>query len=301
MERIWGGRKLAELFHKALPADVPIGESWEIVDRAEAQSVVREGPLAGHNLHELWEFQRESVFGAGLPDAERFPLLFKLLDARETLSLQVHPTAEVAAAYGGEPKTEMWYVAQAEPRSEIFAGLKRGTTRDAFERGVREGHAADYPHCFPSRTGAAVFIPGGRLHAIGAGNVIVEVMQNSDTTYRVFDWNRVGLDGRPRQLHLEQSLRSIRFDDFEPTLATPVGEVQAECPFFRVERLLVSAPRPALAGDRFAIFTVLAGNVDCGGRIFRAGDFFLVPAALKTAVLRSTQDQADVLRTTIPL
>src|SRR5215210_1622800 len=201
MERLWGGRRLEASLGKRLPPKARIGESWEIVDREEAQSVVHNGMFRGKTLHELWTEHRDTVFGA-VPDAGRFPLLIKLLDAQERLSIQVHPPAEIAPALHGEPKTEMWYFADCHGGSEIFAGLKRGVTREGFERALRDGLVAEQVHRITVKRGDAMFIPSGRLHAIGAGNLIVEVQQNSDTTYRVFDWNRIGLDGKTREIHL---------------------------------------------------------------------------------------------------
>src|SRR5437764_7229003 len=185
-ERIWGGRKLESLFGKKLPPTKPIGESWEIVDRPEAQSVVANGPLKGKTLHELWSQHRKEVFG-DVPEAPRFPLLIKLLDAREKLSLQVHPPETIAAKLGGEPKTEFWYVAAAEPDAELFVGFKRSTSRDQFEKALRAGSAADHVHTLKIKGGDSMFLPAGRFHGIGGGNLLVEIQQNSDTTYRVFD------------------------------------------------------------------------------------------------------------------
>src|SRR5437588_8492341 len=145
MERIWGGRKLADLFGQNLPANKRIGESWEIVDRPEAQSVVSNGPLKGKTLHELWSQHRQEIFGT-LPEAARFPLLIKLLDAQEKLSLQVHPPEKIAAKLGGEPKTECWYVASAGPGAELFVGFKQRITREQFEKSLRGGSAADHVH-----------------------------------------------------------------------------------------------------------------------------------------------------------
>lgn len=301
MERVWGGRKFAELYGRVLPEGPPIGESWELVDRPEAQSVVAQGPLAGHRLHELWTRYRGPLFGSDdLPDDARFPLLFKLLDASETLSLQVHPPADVAEELGGEPKTELWYVAHAERDAQIYAGLRAGTSRSAFEQSLSDGLAAEHIHALTAGTGDCIFIPSGRIHAIGAGNVIIEIMQNSDTTYRVFDWNRVGLDGRPRKLHIDESLRSIHFDDLEPAPVRPQGETLVECPYFCVERLQVQEPRQALRDERFAVLTVVAGQVECAGQEFAAGDFFLVPACLSEATVASRNGPATVLRTTLP-
>src|SRR6266478_8315777 len=152
MERIWGGRRLETNFGKKLPANVRIGESWEIVDRPEAQSVVRDGPLRGKTFHELWTQHRQSIFG-DIPDAPRFPLLVKLLDASENLSLQVHPPENVAAKLGGEPKTEFWYVAAADPDAELFVGLQKAMTRDQFEQALHEGPAADHVHTIRVKAG----------------------------------------------------------------------------------------------------------------------------------------------------
>ncbi len=192
MERIWGGRKLGGLCSaRTCLQNKRIGESWEIVDRPEAQSVVACGPLKGKTLHELWTQYREPIFG-NVADAPRFPLLIKLLDAREKLSLQVHPPENVARKLGGEGKTEFWYVAAADPGAELFLGFREPITREQFEKALRNGTAADYVHKIAVKPGDAAFLPAGRLHAVGAGNLLIEVQQNSDTTYRVFDWNRHG-------------------------------------------------------------------------------------------------------------
>lgn len=304
MERVWGGRRLELLYQKKLPTGARIGESWEVVDREEAQSVVHEGPFRGRTLHELWQEHRAEVFGEGLPDSPRFPLLVKILDAQDRLSLQVHPPAAIAAGLEGEPKTEMWYLAQAEPGAEIFAGLNAPTDRAHLEAALHEGRAADLVQRLGVETGDSIFIPSGRIHAIGSGCLIVEIQQNSDTTYRVFDWNRPGLDGSPRTLHVEQSLQSIDFQDVRPSLEVRAegAATLADCPFFRVERWPLDRERAALenTGGRFAIFTCLGGKVDCAGVEFRPGEFFLVPAGLSDAQVRPMAEDTMVLRTTIP-
>lgn len=296
MRRVWGGRRLETLYGKRLPSGIRIGESWEIVDRVDAQSVVHNEPFRGATLHELWKTRREEIFGTGLPDTERFPLLFKLLDCQDRLSVQVHPPQEVAARLGGEPKTEMWYLMAALLDSDLYAGLKQGVTREQFEGALQAGHVADLIHRIPTRAGDAFFIPSGRIHAIGAGNVIFEVQQNSDTTYRVFDWNRIGLDGKPRALHLEESLASINFDDPEPQVAQPNGEELVGCPFFKVERWQIAEPRPSGTENRFAVFTVIEGTIECGGGTFTAGSFFLIPARSCLSI----EGSGVVLRTTMP-
>ena len=298
-ERVWGGRHLESLYGKSLPAGNPIGESWEIVDRETEQSVVANGPLKGRTLHELWSENRAEIFGKTTIDSPRFPLLFKLLDARERLSVQVHPPAAVAPKLKGEPKTEMWYFADCDPKSEIYAGLKNGVTRESFAKALQDGTVAEQIHTLPVKAGEAIFIPSGRIHAIGAGNVIVEVQQNSDTTYRVFDWNRVGLDGKPRSLHLDESLESTDFNDFEPELARQNGELVVECEYFRVENWELATPRQANTEAGFAIFTCVNGVIQCGDSQFKAGDFFLVPAEASSLELKPSSGSATVLRTTI--
>jgi mannose-6-phosphate isomerase len=300
MERVWGGRRLETLFGRRLPPSVRIGESWEIVDREEYQSVVHEGPLRGLTLHELWTERREEIFGQGLPDTFRFPLLFKILDAQERLSVQVHPPAHVAANRGGEPKTEVWHLLDALLESDLYAGLKQGVTQEDFEQAIHEGRVAEKIHSFRIKAGDTMFIPSGRIHAIGAGNLLVEVQQNSDTTYRVFDWNRLGLDGKLRELHVRESLESIDFADAEPSVAEPRDDVLSECEFFRMEKWTLAEPRRGTAGA-FAVFTVSGGSVACGGRNFHRGDFFLLPATLGDSPIEPLAQGSSVLRTTIPV
>src|ERR1039457_1417533 len=236
-DRVWGGRELERLYAKKIPADKPTGESWEISDRPGDASVIANGPLAGKNLRRLMENHAAEILGGAKPAAAgRFPLLFKILDAREKLYLQVHPPASKAKELNGEPKTEMWFIADAAPDASLYVGLKRGVTRVEFETKIADGTVADCFHRVPVRAGDAMFLPSGRVHAIGDGLVIFEIQQNSDTTYRVFDWNRVGLDGQPRELHVAQSLASIDFGDFEPALISRTfsgDEKIKTCPLVR--------------------------------------------------------------------
>ena len=219
-ERVWGGRRLETLYGKTLPPDVPIGESWEIADRPGDESVIANGPLAGRTLRDLMIERAPDVLGDAAPAADgRFPLLCKILDARQKLSLQVHPPDR--ARHLGDPKTEMWYIADAGPGAELFVGLKRGVTRATFEGALGSGRVADCFHRVDVTSGDVMFLPSGRVHAIGAGLVIYEIQQNSDTTFRVYDWDRVGLDGKPRELHVPQSLESI---DFATDLIVVAGD-----------------------------------------------------------------------------
>ena len=291
--RLWGGRNLERLYGKPLDSAEPIGESWEISDRPGDASVIANGPLAGKDLRWLMEQHRRDVLGADAAPAGAFPLLVKILDAQETLSVQVHPPAAIAPKLGGEPKTEMWYIADARPDAALYVGLKAGVTREDFERRIRDGSVADALHRVPVKAGDVMFLPSGRLHAIGGGNVIFEIQQNSDTTYRVFDWNRVERDGKPRQLHLKESLLSIDFNDHEPSL---IRSIYSPNPKFAV-RLLVEDPLfhvDAVRAKRGERFHLRSGVVQILGIVrgrlhvafqeheldLKPGDFCLLPASL---------------------
>jgi mannose-6-phosphate isomerase len=305
-ERIWGGRELERLYSKQLPPGKTIGESWEISDRPGDASVIASGPLAGKNLRWLMENHAVEVLGDAKPAAAgRFPLLCKILDAREKLSLQVHPPASKAAELHGEPKTEMWFIADAAPDASLYVGLKRGVTRVEFEKKISNGSVADCFHRIPVRAGDAMFLPSGRVHAIGDGLVIFEIQQNSDTTYRVFDWNRVGLDGKPRELHIAQSLASIDFNDFEPKLvetkSTTDGKIQKRS---LVSDLLFSVETWKLNSDvsgllkpkKLQIVAVTTGEIEIksGSTVVKlsAGQFSLIPASLERAEVLAKSDAA---------
>jgi mannose-6-phosphate isomerase len=299
-ERVWGGRELERLYHKPLPPSVPIGESWEISDRPGDVSVIANGPLAGKDLRWLMENHAADLLGDARPQGGRFPLLIKILDAQKKLSLQVHPPAATASAMGGEPKTEMWYVAEAAPGAELYVGLKRGVTRAEFEQRIKAGTVAECFHRVSVQKGDAMFLPSGRVHALGAGLVIFEIQQNSDTTYRVFDWNRLGLDGKPRELHVPQSLASIDFNDYEPSLlprAFAGDGVQKVRPLVRDPLFTVEAQEVGmdvsvtLRPKKMQIIALLAGRVqvcDAMGKLaLEPGQFCLVPASLAEVAVRA--------------
>ena len=275
-ERIWGGRNLATLYAKALPPKQRIGESWEISDRPGDESVIARGPLQGKTLHWLMEQHPAELLGPRTKMPPRFPLLIKIIDAQETLSLQVHPPADKAAQLGGEPKTEMWYVAQAGPGAEFFVGLKKGVSRAEFENKLACQTVAECFHRIAVKPGDAMFLPSGRVHALAARTVIFEIQQNSDTTYRVFDWNRLDEQGKGRQLHVEQSLTCIDFADIEPSLLsrqTTRAEVGTIRPLVKNDLFEVNLRQLArndalqLAAGRMEIIGVTEGalSIESGG------------------------------------
>jgi mannose-6-phosphate isomerase len=305
-ERVWGGRELERLYGKKLPPGAVIGESWEISDRPGDASVIANGLFAGKNLRWLMEnFPRELLGDAKPAGENRFPLLIKILDAREKLSLQVHPPASKAAELKGEPKTEMWFIVDAAPDAELFVGLRRGVTRAKFEKKICDGSVAECFHRVPVRAGDTMFLPSGRVHAIGNGVVIFEIQQNSDTTYRVFDWNRVGLDGKPRDLHITQSLASIDFNDFDPKLVETKfmadGKIQrrplVNDPLFNVETWkLNSGAFGLLKPKQLQIVAVASGGIEIKSGStavnLSAGQFSLIPASLERTEILAKSDAA---------
>ncbi len=250
-------------------------------------------------MHELWNEGRLLIFGE-VPNAPRFPLLIKLLDAHEKLSLQVHPPEQVARKLGGEPKTEFWYVAAADPGAELLLGFCKPSTRVQFENALREGTAADYVHKIPVKPGDAAFLPAGRLHAVSAGNLLIEVQQNSDTTYRVFDWNRRDDSGQPRQLHVKQAMASIDFKDVTPKLVRPKGETLVRHELFEVQKWNLDSPREATPRGQFAVVCCVTGKLRCADVDLAPGEFFLVPARLQDRQLQPRRKGTRLLRITIP-
>ncbi len=311
--RVWGGRALETALGRSLPAGDPIGESWEIVDRPEAQSFVRGGACDGETLRATLARHAAAIMGPAWPAQKPFPMLVKWLDCRERLSLQVHPPAAVAGELGGEPKTENWYIAHTAPGAELIVGLKRGVTRAQFERAIGEQTLEACVHRFRVAAGDSILVQSGQVHAIDAGNLILEIQQNSDTTYRVYDWGRVGLDGQPRQLHVAQSLRSIDWTDFEPAplRAAPTSGVIADCAEFRIRRVVLGAGERLhlRAGEQPRVLSVVSGTVRANadgngtrapfGHKFERGENVLVPyagaftfAAEATAILLVTENFA---------
>lgn len=283
-ERVWGGRALESILGRKLPGTRPIGESWELVDRPEAQSVVMNGRWVDRTLHELMAAHAGEIMGPDWPQNRPFPLLVKWLDCRERLSLQVHPPASIATQLGGEPKTENWYVARAEPGAAVLAGLKPGVDAAKFRAALKNDTAESLVHRLPTAAGDSILIQSGVMHAIDGGNLILEIQQNSDTTYRVYDWGRVGLDGKPRAMHVEQSMASLEANTAgSPHLVRTMDKVArlADCRDFRITRhRLAGGERLAFqAGEQARVLSVVAGFVTASGSTFRLGDNVLLPYA----------------------
>lgn len=280
-ERIWGGARLAELYKRTLPTGKKIGESWELADRPDAATALT-APFEGcHTLHDLWKNHKRRVFGSLAPDTARFPILIKVLDTAEPLSVQVHPTPTSATRFKGEPKTELWYFLHCEKEAAVYAGFQKGVTRDMFKKALANGGMEYLLHKLVPQPGDALFVPSGRIHSIGAGNVILEIQQNSDTTYRAYDWHRKDQTGQPRELHIEQALACINFNDNTPHFTQPHGERVLNCPHFSVYRAFIFPGEYrswSANGSTFSYHFLAQGALKIGELEFSAGDGWLVSA-----------------------
>jgi len=322
VERVWGGRTLAR-FGKVLPPGKRIGESWEISDRDEAQSIIANGPDKGRTLRQLIEANGVQLLGTNvtsshrsMPASLRLPLLVKLLDARERLSLQVHPPARIAPKLKGETKTEMWYILDTDRDAALIAGMRRGVSAPDFMRTLEQSPEAleKCVYRFPVSPGDSFFVPSGRVHAIDAGVVLVEIQQNSDTTYRVHDWGRLGIDGKPRQVHISESLACIDFQDFEPKKIVARVEPQVggglwrlvECEEFHVSKIVPQNAWPDRCdGSSFHVLACISGTIGIlTGSGFEEhltiGEFALLPAALGPYTLAPLAENTQLLKAWVP-
>ena len=288
---LWGGRRLGTVLGKPIGSGDDFAESWEVVDRHDAQSIVRFGPLAGTSLRQLVTDAPDELLGPHR-GCERFPLLFKFLDAHRTLSVQVHPDDRRAARLNPPDfgKTEAWVILDAQPDSRIFAGLRPGCRRADLARALAEGSVEQCLHAFIPAVGDCVFMPAGVVHALGAGLLVAEIQQASDATYRLFDWNRVEADGQPRALHVEEALEAIDYDrgPISPQQAEPTTwqgrQRLVTCDKFLVDRHELAGPVTLPPDRRARLLVVLAGTMqvshDPAPIPCVKGDTLLLPASL---------------------
>lgn len=287
---LWGGRRLATMLGKSLGPEDDYAESWEIVDHGEDQSIVACGPAKGLTLHELVASHAGDLFG-NHGNQTQFPLLFKFLDCNRTLSVQVHPNDQQGALLNPPDlgKTEAWVVLAAEPGSKIYAGLKLGVTREELSAAITAGNCDECLHEFEPQVGDCVFIRAGTVHALGAGLVIAEIQQASDTTFRLFDWNRVDALGNPRQLHIEQSLAVTDYARGPVTPQRPVAiavtgrERLVECDKFILDRCTLHEPTTFGGDERFHLLVPIGGAINLAGdascETLSLGNTCLLPAA----------------------
>lgn len=315
--RIWGGRRLEALLGKRLPSGGPFGESWELADLEHDQSIVRDGPVRGRGLEQLVREWGCDLLGSARLFEGRFPLLIKFLDARETLSVQVHPDQDMADRLGGEVrvKNEAWYVLHAESDGAIYHGLTDGATREAFTDALRTGEVATMLRRVSVKPGACYYLPSGTVHALGAGVVVAEVQTPSDTTYRVHDWDRIDSStGKPRTLHVDEALQCLRFGPAEPPEQprSHVGSVWTavtrlvRCDSFVIERVrMVEGVEQTIPSGEMLVWIALSGRAEIlygrgSSMAFERGDTVLLPAGLGDARLK-TDTVCEWLEVTVPI
>lgn len=304
---IWGGTTIPK-FKGINSSKTDIGESWEVSAVSGKESVVAEGPYQGRNLSDLVEEFTDDILGAAVAEksGKDFPLLIKLIDARDNLSVQVHPDDTLAKErHNSLGKTEMWYVISTEKGARIMSGLKRTISPEDYVRGVEDGSFIEMVASHESAPEDVYFIPAGQVHAIGAGNFLAEIQQSSDVTYRIFDYKRKDADGNERQLHTQEALEAIDFEggNFYRKNVSDVAEPEtllAECKYFRVTRLLQTGEtKKENNGDSFVIFICIAGRAEIiceEGRVnLTAGHSALIPASCGTIVI---QGEATLLQVT---
>jgi mannose-6-phosphate isomerase len=281
---LWGGNRLAEWLTGA-PSREPIGEAWILSDEGEQLSRVADGPFQGRTLRELLQQNGPRLLGRPLPEDGRFPLLLKFIHAQRDLSVQVHPNDEQAAKNqaGGKGKTEGWVVIQAETGAKIYAGLKPGVDRAAVENALRDQRVPEILHAAEPEPGDAFFLPAGTMHAIGAGLVLFEIQQTSDITYRLYDWDRVDpKTGQPRQLHINEALECIDFQQGPVYPALPIQQTSQRerlfsCPYFRLWRICSQRRFRVGAAGECRIVIVLEGEAELQ---FRREVFAVSPGTL---------------------
>ncbi|MHC4114775.1 MAG: type I phosphomannose isomerase catalytic subunit [Planctomycetota bacterium] len=289
-ERIWGGQKLREVFGKDIPAGAKIGESWELADLPEDKSVIVNGEFAGEMLSEvLAKYPKEITGDENFSGA--FPLLIKILDAEDILSVQVHPDVEACRRMGGgDAKTECWYIISATPGAVIYKGLKEGVSREQFAEAIKQGTVAKLLNEVAVKAGECHFLPAGTTHAIGGGLLIAEIQMPSDTTYRVFDWNRVDEDGKGRELHITEALESIHYDSSGDNLSVTTAGRLADSEYFKIDKgEQAKGSEQLFSAGQMRVLVFLTGAGEIAGEAgeiveFKGGDCVLVPAVCEVAV-----------------
>lgn len=307
----WGGTRLGSLLGKPLGALTDVAESWEVADQPDARSKIISGEHAGQTLHDLIDTHPRELFGAQGP-WQQFPLLIKFLDANDRLSVQVHPDDHMAVQQqaGTNGKTEAWFILHAEPGSQVFVGLKSGVTRSELEAAIEGDRVADLLHSIEVQAGDTIFVPAGTVHAIGEGIVLAEVQQQSNVTYRIHDWGRLGSDGSPRELHVAAALECIDFERGPGAIQEPVemspDDSQFElvrCDYFAMDRLVLRNPTVLFPAEAFRVLMVTGGSgkLACQDREFdlTLGKTLMLPASCPEAVI-APDDLCEVLHISVP-
>lgn len=289
--RVWGGRRLADVLHKSLPDDQPYGEAWEVHDT----STVANGPHTGRSLGSLIAEYGTDLLGEGNPPEEGMPLLLKFLDSQQWLSIQVHPDDALARELEGDPrgKNEAWIILHADEGAQLIAGVKPGSTLSQLAEAIQTGTLEQHVIFYTPHVGDVLYVEAGTIHALGPGLLVYEIQQSSDVTYRLYDWNRMGVDGKLRPLHIEKGLRVSRLDSqLQP--AQPRGSVLLQTPYFTVQRHTLDGtfPLQLLTQGRFHLLTCVEGAAAVAYEDtttpLTLGETVLIPASLTAVDLHGT-------------
>ncbi|MEL6536894.1 MAG: type I phosphomannose isomerase catalytic subunit [Bacteroidota bacterium] len=309
LEKLWGGQKIKSVFGKENPSLANCGETWEVSGVPGRPSVVAEGPLAGYSLAELTEHYGPQLLGEQnhRTYGTEFPLLVKLIDAADDLSVQVHPDDALARErHGSFGKTEMWYVLDADPEAQLIAGFNQPMTQERYLQAMEEGNLSDFLNREAVSPGDVFFIPAGRIHTIGRGILLAEIQQSSDVTYRIYDFDRRDADGNLRELHTEQAVAALDYAHY-PQYKHQVAEepnvfqTLVDSPFFTVQRLSldISHTISEQTFDSFEILLAVKGalvvKTDQGSCTLKAGEALLMPAVIPHYTLEP-KGPAQVLR-----
>lgn len=300
---IWGGNRIPKRFSRDEPDGI-YAESWEISTHPDGTTKIANGSLAGKTLCDLLLEHKTALLGTNVK-GDDFPLLIKLIDARDTLSVQVHPNNANAAAVNGQPKTEMWYFLEGDGSAQVYCGLKPGIGKAEFLKALDNKTFAEIMQTVPVWKGEAVFVPGGRVHAIDRGCLILEIQQNSNTTYRIYDWGRVDASGKGRELHIDKALKVIEWENNGDPRCKVRGTTVQNCEFFRLDRFELDAERsfPNLGTSFQALFVAEGSGTilwNGGGEQMLPGQSWLVPAALDGFTACPETELLTLLCVTIP-
>lgn len=305
---IWGGERIFLEFDRTKVCE-NLAESWEVTDRKEGQSIVQNGLLKGTSLHELVSKYGERLLGKG-KSSDRFPLLIKIIDANKPLSFQVHPDDHVAEKLGEEAKTEAWVVLETMNPSYIYANFKREISKEDFIKALENGKVEDLVQKKKVQKDDVIFIPGRTIHAIDSGCLLLEVQQNSNTTFRVYDWNRIDEKGDKRQLHIKEALETIDFKSTNDTLVEPqiieenpryrISKL-LQTPYFSIERIeITSSYDKTFSGDTFSVYFCVEGMLGVSSLDqpdkFSKGNTLFIPAEVKKVHFEKIKGPCQIIR-----
>lgn len=289
---IWGGDNLKKIYHKQTPPP-PVAESWEISAIDSCPSRIANGEYKGKTINEMSRIFGKEFLGKSISPNEKFPLLLKILDACDRLSVQVHPDDAYAMKNenGSKGKTEAWYVLHAEPEASLIYGFRKYVTKEEFQKAIDEGRCEDYLCSVPCEKGDVFYIPSGTVHAVGKGLILAEIQQSSETTYRVYDYERRDKDGNKRELHIQKALDVLDFSQHSESKKT-VGKCEKcgggtlerliDNEFFVFEKISSESSFSAETDDRLHMLFVADGNAEICGEHFSEGDSIIIPAGMNT-------------------